>query len=283
MFLYICLFPRPALNSPSPWYSESGSFQSSSGVVSRIFNQTCLTTYAPFCYPVNPDNACTIRMPAAAGTYLAVLLSQYRHYLPADRALHTEILHHTRRRCIRVPIVQYSPLLPPVGVWAVSPSQCGRSPLRPATDRCLGGPLPRQLANQTRVHLIPPGFHCIMRCCAYAVLAAVSNCYLFPVEGGYPRVTHVRHSIGSVQARSSLRSTCMFKHAASVHPEPGSNSSLKFVPGFRYDVWSLSIPFTVLGLYQTCVCYVLFEILYLEFQGCHVVNFSRFFVFRLYQ
>ena len=46
-------------------------------------------------------------------------------------------------------------------------------------------------------------------------------------------------------------------------------------------LWSLSIPFTVLGLYQTCVCYVLFEILYLEFQGCHVVNFSRFFIVEL--
>ena len=35
----------------------------------------------------------------------------------------------TRRRCIRLsPIVQYSPLLPPVGVWAVSQSQCDRSP-----------------------------------------------------------------------------------------------------------------------------------------------------------
>ena len=32
----------------------------------------------------------------------------------------------TRRRCIRVSsIVQYSLLLPPVGVWAVSQSQCG--------------------------------------------------------------------------------------------------------------------------------------------------------------
>ena len=32
----------------------------------------------------------------------------------------------TRRRCVRVsPIAQYSPLLPPVGVWAVSQSQCG--------------------------------------------------------------------------------------------------------------------------------------------------------------
>ena len=35
----------------------------------------------------------------------------------------------TRRRCVRLsPIAQYSPLLPPVGVWAVSQSQCGRSP-----------------------------------------------------------------------------------------------------------------------------------------------------------
>jgi hypothetical protein len=35
----------------------------------------------------------------------------------------------TRRRCVRVsPIAQYSPLLPPVGVWAVSQSQCGRPP-----------------------------------------------------------------------------------------------------------------------------------------------------------
>ena len=34
----------------------------------------------------------------------------------------------TRRRCVRLsPIAQYSPLLPPVGVWAVSQSQCGWS------------------------------------------------------------------------------------------------------------------------------------------------------------
>lgn len=33
---------------------------------------------------------------------------------------------HTRHGCIRVsPIVQYSPLLPPVGVWSVSQFQCG--------------------------------------------------------------------------------------------------------------------------------------------------------------
>ena len=34
----------------------------------------------------------------------------------------------TRRCWVRVsPIAQYSPLLPPVGVWAISQSQCGRS------------------------------------------------------------------------------------------------------------------------------------------------------------
>ncbi len=38
----------------------------------------------------------------------------------------------TRRRCVRVaPIAQDSPLLPPVGVWAVSQSQSGRSVSQP--------------------------------------------------------------------------------------------------------------------------------------------------------
>ncbi len=62
----------------------------------------------------------------------------------------------TRRCCVRgFPIAQYSPtLLPPVGVWAVSQSQCGSQPLSsPATDRRLGEPLPHQLSNQTRGHL----------------------------------------------------------------------------------------------------------------------------------
>ena len=40
----------------------------------------------------------------------------------ADRAISTGKLHGWIRLA---PIVQYSPLLPPVGVWAVSQSQCG--------------------------------------------------------------------------------------------------------------------------------------------------------------
>ena len=56
-------------------------------------------------------------------------LLSYRHYLhPGQNFTIRRPSSFTRRRCIRVSsIVQYSLLLPPVGVWAVSQSQCGRS------------------------------------------------------------------------------------------------------------------------------------------------------------
>ena len=62
-------------------------------------------------------------------------------------------------------------------------------------DRRLGRPLPCQLANPTRVHLIPPEFftpdHAVL--CAYAVLAVISDCYP-PVQGRLPtRYSPVRH------------------------------------------------------------------------------------------
>ena len=45
----------------------------------------------------------------------------YRHFLRPSSL--------TRRCWVRLsPIAQYSPLLPPVGVWTVSQFQCGRSP-----------------------------------------------------------------------------------------------------------------------------------------------------------
>ena len=56
-------------------------------------------------------------------------------------------------------------------------------PLRPATHRCLGGPLPRQLANETRTHPKAtackqrPPFPRTFKYEAYPVLAAVSRCY----------------------------------------------------------------------------------------------------------
>ena len=100
-------------------------------------------------------------------------------------------------------------------------------------DRRLGGPLPHQLANPTRVHLIPPEFFTLHHAmlCAYAVLAAVSNCYP-PVQGRLPtRYSPVRHSVTKSsfqrnQIKCFVRLACV-KHAASVHPEPGSNSHVK--------------------------------------------------------
>jgi len=87
---------------------------------------------------VIPSNACTLRITAAAGTKLAgayslgtVSVSSYspKTFLPQQKCFTTQgPSSHTRHGWIRVaPIVQYSPLLPPVGVWTVSQFQCGWS------------------------------------------------------------------------------------------------------------------------------------------------------------
>ena len=69
--------------------------------------------------------------------------------------------------------------------------------LKSATDRRLGGPLPHQPANQTRVHHTPINLFrpCHAALSGYAVLAAVSSCYP-PVYGRLPtRYSPVRHSV----------------------------------------------------------------------------------------
>ena len=85
-------------------------------------------------------------------------------------------------------------------------------PLRPATDRRLGGPLPRQLANQTRAHPTPPLLSTLLhaKLCAYAVLAAVSSCCP-PVWGRLPtRYSPVRHSVASSSAPKSFQKSASF-------------------------------------------------------------------------
>ena len=85
-------------------------------------------------------------------------------------------------------------------------------PLRPATDRRFGGPLPRQLANQTRTHRIPPWFFtpCHAALCAYAVLAAVSGCCP-PVYGRLStRYSPVRHSVTVSSSPEGLRHGASF-------------------------------------------------------------------------
>ena len=82
----------------------------------------------------------------------------------------------------------------------LSPSVAGR-PLKPATDRRLGEPLPPQQANQTRaLPKVDRSFHLS----AYRVLATVSSCYPLP-KGRFSRVTHP-----SATRAKSPRTTCMY-------------------------------------------------------------------------
>ena len=94
-------------------------------------------------------------------------------------------------------------------------------PLRSATDRRLGGLLSHQLANQTRVHLIPPEFFtpCHATLCAYAVLPAVSSCYP-PVQGRLPtRYSPVRHSvINNFNPKKSVVNASFDLHVLSTPP-----------------------------------------------------------------
>jgi len=99
-------------------------------------------------------------------------------------------------------------------------------PLRPATRRSLGEPLPHQQADRPRAHPPPPELSTTTRCreWSHSVLATVS--------GGYPKVKGRLLTCYSPVRRSctpkglTARLACV-KHAASVRPEPGSNSPLK--------------------------------------------------------
>jgi hypothetical protein len=92
-------------------------------------------------------------------------------------------------------------------------------PLRPATDRRLGEPLPHQLANRTRanpsaINLSPS-----------RGLSGISSSFpeLFRTKGHVPtRYSPVCHS----RIAASVRLACV-KPAASVRSEPGSNSQVQ--------------------------------------------------------
>ena len=103
-------------------------------------------------------------------------------------------------------------------------------PLRPATDRRLGEPLPHQLANQTRGHL-PAHTALVFRSCGPKTLCGISSRFqlLSPTGRQVPHALLTRSplnltSIGRSRfPLSPVRLACV-RHAASVRPEPGSNS-----------------------------------------------------------
>ena len=110
-----------------------------------------------------PNNVCTLRITAAAGTELAGASfgGTVTFFFPPDSALRPESLHHTRG----VAASGFRPLrkiphccLPQESGPCLSPSVADR-PLRPAIHQSLGGPLPHQLANGPRANLrAPEGF-----------------------------------------------------------------------------------------------------------------------------
>ena len=121
------------LSSPA---LKKDSFNPITGLSPALLRLTCL----PACAPFTPNNSGQRSPPTYyRGCWHVVsrgLFTGYRHGLAPFRPPQKEFTTRrpsssTRRRWIRVsPIVQNSPLLPPVGVWTVSQFQCVRSPFQ---------------------------------------------------------------------------------------------------------------------------------------------------------
>ena len=145
----------------------------------------------------------------------------------------------------------------------------GDLPLRTPTDRWLGGPLPRQQPNQTHPHPLA------VNLCSSSDVLIGKHRVLIRISPGYPllrgrldtRYSPVRRSpsICASTNHAAPRLACV-KPVASVHPEPGSNSSLyKFVSS-TVSLVKLAIP-EIICLRTTIQCIKLkapFQIL----RGC---------------
>ena len=122
--------------------------------------------------------------------------------------------------------MQYPPLLPPVGVWAVSQSQCGRSTSqsgyrsRYLTNYLIG----REPISQRIAPLIPLSCGKDMSCGISVRFQTLS-----PSERQVAHALLTRPPLSLIPSArrlpllNSVRLACV-RHAASVRPEPGSNS-----------------------------------------------------------
>ena len=102
-------------------------------------------------------------------------------------------------------------------------------PLRPATHHRLGGPLPHQLANAPQVHpcsRLDGRFNIQSMRSVYLSGFSYRFQQLSRTHGQVTYVLLTRSPLslfGSKLPRNFVRLACI-RHAASVHPEPGSNS-----------------------------------------------------------
>ena len=110
----------------------------------------------------------------------------------------------------------------------------GDLPLRTPTHRRFGGPLPRQLANAPHAHPLPELLPLTPKPCGPRVLCSISRDFsrLSSCRGQVAYVLLTRAPVAGRReqalASAAPRLACV-KPVASVHPEPGSNSSLLFI------------------------------------------------------
>ena len=125
-------------------------------------------------------------------------------------------------------------------------------PLRPAMDRRLGGLLSHQLANPTRVHPMPINL-CYKLHAKLHSLCGISSRFqlLSPCIGQVthalltrPPLSHMHLCSEKLRRICFVRLACV-KHAASVHPEPGSNSHNKVGPSVL-NFWSFCLTVSIL-------------------------------------
>ena len=170
--------------------------------------------------PTNPlrqittNNACPLRITAAAGTKLAgPSYSGTVIFFPDERALQPKGLLHSRG----IAASEFPPLckiphccLPQEFGPCLSPNVADH-PLKSAIDHSLGRPLPHQQTNQVQAH---PMVHKAFSVKTYPVLAQVSSCYSRP-KGRYLHVTHP----SATKYCYFVRLACV-RRAASVRSEP---------------------------------------------------------------
>ena len=122
-------FTAPPEVPGPPTSLETGRFGASSPVEPGDFSDRRPHPPTRALSPVIPNNVRTVRLTAAAGTNLARASSRDRSSLrlppPRQEFTTRRPSSSTRRRSVRLaPIAEDSRLQPPVGVWAVSQSQC---------------------------------------------------------------------------------------------------------------------------------------------------------------
>ena len=104
-------------------------------------------------------------------------------------------------------------------------------PLRPATYRRLGEPLPHQLANRTQSS---PTAHIafIQKSCDFCIISGISIRFQM-LSQTVGQVLYALLTRPPPSPEGSSRLACV-KHSVSVHPEPGSNSSFNLLNSVKF-------------------------------------------------